>query len=71
MWEQIETVGWRLISYGLVLITLTALSSFVRSPDTPAEAFFWLYGLAWAMVICGFSLLKWIGAWPPPHTNRP
>ncbi len=67
----IEEAGWGLIAYGLMLIGLTALAALVRSADTPSEPFFWLYVVAFAAIWYGFRLLKYVGAWPPRHTNRP
>jgi len=69
--DFIEKTGWRLIFFGLSLIGLTALLALVRSPDTLSEPFFWLYVVAFAAIWYGFRLLKYVGAWPPPHTNRP
>ena len=64
MRDQIETVGWGLIAYGLSLVLLVVLTAVSRSDDAPWQAFAWLYGFAWVMVFVGFRLLQRVGAWP-------
>ncbi len=69
MRDQIETVGWGLIAYGLSLVLLVVLTAVSRSDDAPWQAFAWLYGFAWVMVFVGFKILKRVDAWPPQTPN--
>ena len=66
-----EEAGWGLVASGLMMIGLWALMALTRQPDAPSDAFFWAYVVSFAAIWHGFQLLKYVGAWPAPHANRP
>ena len=71
MKDFLEYSGWILVLNGLLAVFVTAIVAMLRADDSPWQAFAQIYGFALLMIWVGFRLLRYVGAWPAPHANRP
>jgi len=64
MKDLLASTGANLIMGGWMLLVLLIMAALVRNDNSDADGFALLNVLGYGMIVVGYRLLKYVGAWP-------